>query len=214
MPLIRENDRVLFIGDSVTDAGRDQDDPTHLGTGYVRFIADALRFGDWKSKVTVLNRGISGNRIEDLKQRWTTDCLDLKPDVVSVLIGINDTWRRYDRGQITTVAAYEADYRNILDRARAESDIRLVLIEPFMLSIRPEQDEWREDLDPRIRVVRTIADEYQATLVQADLAFQKAAQAVAAGDLADDGVHPSFIGHRLLAAEWLRAVGLRAAKSA
>jgi lysophospholipase L1-like esterase len=160
--------------------------------------------------VTVLNRGVGGDRVADLRRRWSGDCLDLKPNVVSVLIGINDTWRRYDSGEITTIASYEADYRYVLDRLRATSDSQLVLVEPFLLSVLPDQEGWRADLDPRIRAVSALAAEYEAVIVRADLAFQRAAESLGVAELASDGVHPTELGHRLLAAEWLTAVGLGA----
>lgn len=119
--------------------------------------------------------------------------------MVSVLVGVNDTWRRFDSGEATTAAEYERDYRSLLSATSA----RLVLIEPFLLPVRDEQNTWREDIDEKIAVTRRLAGEFGAVLVPADEVLRTAGDAV---DLAEDGVHPSPRGHRALADAWLTAV--------
>lgn len=198
--------RVLFIGDSITDAGRDRNDPRDLGSGYPRVVAQTYARNAEGAAVTFLNRGISGNRVRDLRQRWQADCLDLKPDVISILIGVNDTWRRYDSGDPTSVEAFERDYRAILQAAVDSSRAALVLVEPFLLPVLPGQDTWREDLDPKIAVVRTLAADHAATLVPLDSVLTQAATTRGVADLAADGVHPTPAGHALIAHTWLEAV--------
>ncbi|HEY6737422.1 MAG TPA: SGNH/GDSL hydrolase family protein [Actinopolymorphaceae bacterium] len=192
---------ILFIGDSVTDCGRDRTDPHSLGDGYVARIAAAQP--TW----TLHNRGISGNRVRDLRARWGTDCLDLAPSLVSVLIGVNDTWRRYDRDDPTSAEEYEEDYDAILAETTRRLSARLVLVEPFLLPVRPEQEAWREDLEPKLEVVRRLARTYDATLVPVDVALTEAAREEGAATLAHDGVHPTPRGHDLIATSWLATVG-------
>ena len=116
MPRIQENAVVLFQGDSITDAGRLRDDPEHMGGGYAALAAAWFSARFPERRVRFLNRGISGNRTADLRARWQRDCIDLRPDWVSILIGINDTWRRYDRSDPTSTEAFAANYRAILEQ--------------------------------------------------------------------------------------------------
>jgi lysophospholipase L1-like esterase len=157
-------------------------------------------------EVRFLNRGISGNRAKDLRNRWQPDCLDLKPDIVSIMIGINDTWRRYDSNDPTPVQAYEAAYRTIVEQA-SNAGAKLVLLEPFVLPVPDDRRAWREDLDPKIDVVRQLAREFKALLVPLDGLFAQAAAQRDPAFWAHDGVHPSQAGHALIAQAWLRTVG-------
>ncbi len=194
---------VVFIGDSITEDGSPLADQYALGVGYVARVASARRAAGAVEQV--VNTGIGGNRMVDLVERWERDCLAYSPDLVSVLVGINDTWRRYDGGEATSTAAFEAGYRDVLERT-APTGARLVLIEPFLLPVRPGQADWRDDLDPKIEVVRGLAGEFGATLVPADVAFTARAREVAAAELLHDGVHPTDAGRDLLARTWLESV--------
>ena len=107
-----------------------------------------------------MNRGISGNRVVDLNARWQEDCLDLKPDWVSIYIGINDTWRRYDSGDPTSTEDYKAGYRKLIERTKGALDAKLILVEPFVPPHPEDRRVWREDLDPKITAVRELAVEY------------------------------------------------------
>jgi acyl-CoA thioesterase-1 len=187
----------VFAGDSVTDGGH-RTDPTGLGDTYVRDIAQDL--GDGRPRI--VNAGTSGNRAVDLVARWSTDVLAFEPSLVSILIGINDTWRRYDKFDPTTVEAFEASYRQLLEPLRCP----LVLVEPFLLQVKPEQAAWREDLDPKIEVVRKLAREYDAILVPADVELNRQAGSVGPETLAGDGVHPTAAGHQALADLWRSSV--------
>ncbi|MEU4391884.1 SGNH/GDSL hydrolase family protein [Kribbella sp. NPDC023855] len=188
---------IVFAGDSVTDCGR-RSDPAGLGDGYVKNLYDALG----PDRPRIVNVGISGNRAKDLEARWQTDVLAHEPDLVSVLIGINDTWRRYDKDDPTSTESFERSYRALLDGVQAQ----FVLVEPFLLAVKEEQHEWREDLDPKIEVVRRLAAEYGALLVPADVELNRQAATVGAVTLADDGVHPSHAGHEALANLWQQTV--------
>ncbi|GAA2841571.1 GDSL-type esterase/lipase family protein [Kribbella solani] len=188
---------IVFAGDSVTDCGR-RTDPDGLGDGYVRNLSVDLG----ASAPKIVNAGISGNRAVDLATRWATDVLAHDPSLVSIMIGINDTWRRYDEDDPTTPESFEASYRSLLDALSCP----VVMIEPFLLPVKDGQHEWRADLDPKLEVVRKLAVEYAAILVPADAELTKQAASVGAATLAGDGVHPSAAGHRALAALWRRYV--------
>lgn len=198
---------VLFQGDSITDVGRLVEPDKPLGNGYVRIAADLLRAARPGSGITFVNRGVGGDRVADLRARWREDADGLRPDVVSILIGVNDTWRRYDSGEVTPVRAFEDDYRAILGQVREGPDAQLLLIEPFLVPVTDEQWAWREDLDPRIQAVRRLAEEFDATLLAADGLLNQAARAAGGAEhIAGDGVHPTPYGHTLLAEAWVALV--------
>ena len=191
----------VFIGDSVTDCGRLIEPP--FGDGYVFNIAQSARLAG-----EIINVGTSGHRLVDLENRWNTDVLTHNPTLVSVAIGINDTWRRYDDNDPTSVEDFEERYRRVLTATKAHGNPDLVLCEPFLLEVRDEMKTWREDLDPKIAVVHTMANEFGAKLVRFDHRFNQLAQEISMLELGDDGVHPSQLGHTIMADLWLDTVGL------
>jgi lysophospholipase L1-like esterase len=205
--LIQSNDTILFTGDSITDGGRLRDDARHLGSGYVAITAAHLQARLAAPKLQIFNRGISGNRVSDLLARVEPDLMVLKPTVVSILIGINDTWRRYDSNQPTDAAAFRRDYRTLLEKV-VEIGARIVLLEPFLLHVPEDRFKWREDLNPKIDVVRQLAIDFQAELLPLDGLFAQAATQAPAAYWAPDGVHPSAAGNALLAETWLENAGL------
>jgi len=207
---LQPHDRVLLTGDSVTDWGRDRDDPTSLGHGYAAIVAALAGARRPDLDLTFLNRGVGGDTSAMLRTRWERDALALEPTVVSVLIGINDTWRRYDSGTPTSTDAYEEHLRAMLGAARERLGARLVLVEPFLVPVDAAQHGWREDLDPRIAVVRRLAAEHGAVLVPADGLFAAAAVRTGPRHWVSDGVHPTPAGFGLLAEAWLDAVGVPA----
>ncbi len=192
---------IVFFGDSVTDC-QHRTDPEGLGQGYVRMLAEGALADE-----TVINSGISGNRVVDLQARVDEDVIAHDPDLVSILIGINDTWRRFDRDDPTSTEAYEAGYRDLLQRI-AVTEAKLVLMEPFVIPVTDEQaTAWREDLDPRIAVVHALAQEFGAIIVPTDAALNATAARVSATALAGDGVHPTVAGHSAIADLWASVVG-------
>ncbi len=201
--LIQPNDRILFTGDSITDCGRVRTDANHLGFGYAAFIAAQLQLLLASPELQIFNRGISGNRAEDLLGRVQPDLLDLKPTVISILIGINDTWRRYDSNNPTSTETYEKNYRALLEKIRKELDAQVVLLEPFLLHVPEDRYAWREDLNPKIDVARKLALEFDTELLPLDGIFAKAATQAPAAYWAADGVHPTAAGHALIAEAWL-----------
>ncbi len=206
MILIQDHAVVLFQGDSITDAGR-LTSVNGWGVGYAMMAASRFSALHPEKCVEFINRGISGNRVKDLRARWQADCLDLRPDWLSIMIGVNDTWRRYDRNDPTSTEAFERDYRAILDQTtRVLPSVRLILCEPFLLPVPEDRKEWRVDLDPKIAVMRALAMEYHALYVPLDGVFAQAATRRAPEFWCPDGVHPTPAGHALIADAWLRAV--------
>lgn len=200
----REEKIVLFQGDSITDVGRDRKDSSNLGYGYA-MMAAALFSATYPSKdVKFLNRGISGDRMRDLKRRWDKDCIDLRPAVVSILIGINDCWRRYDNNDPTSTQQFKEDYRDILQQLTQKTKAEIILCEPFVLPVPEDRIRWREDLDPKINVVRELAREFNTHLLPLDGIFNQASVYKKPDYWAQDGVHPTNAGHALIAKEWLK----------
>ncbi len=204
--LIQDNALVLFQGDSITDSGRSREDLNHLGDGYALITAGWFSALHPQKKVTFLNRGISGNRVPDLIGRWEKDCISLKPTWLSILIGVNDMWRRYDSNDPTTTAQFESNYRRLLDQTYARMTAQVILCEPFLLSVNEQQKSWREDLDPKIEVVQRLSRDYKTLLVPLDSIFTEAAGQREPAYWLPDGVHTSPAGAALIAQSWLKAV--------
>jgi len=203
---VKDNSVVLFQGDSITDAGRSRENDAELGQGYAMMAASwyAAMYPD--RKITFLNRGNSGDRVKDLLARWENDCLKLKPDVVSILVGINDTWRRYDSNDPTPTTVFEQQYRELLSRTQ-NIQPSIIILEPFVLHVPDDRKKWREDLDPKIEVVRRLAREYRAVYVPMDSVFAAASSKRPPDFWAQDGVHPTHAGHALIARHWLEVFG-------
>lgn len=200
---------VLFQGDSVTDCGREYGTPC-LGTGYPKKIADVYSSFFDENGVNFVNRGVSGNRIKDILARYDEDILAVKPDFISILIGINDVWRRYDSEDPTTAEAFEKDYESLLKKIKSDfPNTKIMLIEPFVLHSLEDREGWHEDLDPKIQAVRKLAAEYADYYLPMDGIFAAAAACTySPAELAEDGVHPSSLGHSLITTEYLRALGV------
>jgi len=209
---LKKQDTILFIGDSITDAGRDRNNPLDLGQGYPLMTAGMLQAAHPELNLTVLNRGIGGDKIADLKNRWQEDCLSVNPDVVSILIGINDTWHHVDDPSFGTqevLDQFEKDYRYLLKSLFHQTDSRVVLMEPYVLHYPKDRAEWRRDLDPRIQIVRKMAREYQTDFIPLDGLLNSAGiQYGFQYYTGDDGVHPTTAGHGVIAKAWLDNVQL------
>jgi lysophospholipase L1-like esterase len=180
-------------------------DPNHiLGHGYAFLIA--AKYGAMlpERKLVFLNRGISGNTVLDLAARWQTDTLDLKPDVLSILIGINDTSRHIPAEE------FEAAYDKLLvDSLAASPKLKLVLCEPFTLPggrYQGQWEEWRAEVRKRQEATTGLAEKYHATLVRFQKVFDDAAGRAPADYWIWDGIHPTYSGHQLMADEWERTV--------
>jgi acyl-CoA thioesterase-1 len=200
---------VLFQGDSITDTGRARAVSDDLGAGYPLLVASWYSSAFPERGARFLNRGVGGDRVVDLLERWERDCLELRPDVLSILIGINETWRAFDPGDPTPVSLFEREYRDLLERTRAAlPQTRIALMEPFALPVSPEIELWRVDLDPKIQAVRRLARDFGCALIPLDGLFAEAAARRDPAYWAPDGVHPTPAGHGLIARAWLRAFGV------
>lgn len=203
---MRPMDTYVFQGDSITDCGWRGSDPP-LGAGYVSLLGPAIQ--ELRTGAQVVNRGVSGNRVRDLRARWEEDCLDLQPALVSILVGINDTWRRYDLDDPTPVEDFARDYRYLLDLLRdTVPAARVVLLEPFVLPVEETQVNWAEDLDPKVAEIRRLAAEFGAIFVPLAAGLAAEAAKKSTREIAADGVHPTALGHRLIASIWLEHVSL------
>ena len=197
---------LLFIGDSITDCGR-REDPDELGHGYVRLIAE--HFAAHEPTATVINRGISGNKVADLEARFDVDCLEHAPGLVTIYVGVNDSWHRFTRGEHVTDDSFERGYRNLLEQlSTTVPDSPVLLIVPFVADIDEQVARIHTDLDGKVAVIRRLAAERGHRLVDLE---QVLATAYAAGHtpatVAEDGVHPTPAGHRLIADAWLDTAG-------
>ncbi|HOU09765.1 MAG TPA: SGNH/GDSL hydrolase family protein [Clostridiales bacterium] len=201
-----ENDAViLFQGDSITDCGRSRLRNNGLGSGYVRMIAGALKKAAPDAGIRVLNRGISGNRAIDLVERWQKDCIDLQPDYLSILIGVNDTWRAFDSNDYTADVTFKARCRTILEETLKKTQAKIILLSPFLLDVNEKVTKMREDLSGKQRAVGELAQEYAAKWLDLDAVFAQACTTAPPTEFSLDGVHPTAKGHALIAAEWLKA---------
>jgi lysophospholipase L1-like esterase len=203
---------VLFQGDSITDGnrGRNQDRNHILGHGYQFIIAAGIGAGEPQRRVRFLNRGVSGNEVGDLAKRWQDDVIALKPHLLSVLVGINDFTHAIDGRSAGTVETYEATYDALLTKAgEALPGIRFVLGEPFLLPAGRREAGFAalaQGLRPYQQAVERLAAKHHAPLVRYQRLFDDACLRAPASYWVWDGVHPTYAGHGLMAAEWMKTV--------
>ncbi|MEQ8768514.1 MAG: SGNH/GDSL hydrolase family protein [Planctomycetota bacterium] len=208
-----EGEVILFQGDSITDAGRDRNrgganDPRAFGFGYPFVAGSELLAAHPGKKLQVYNRGISGNKVPDLDARWQQDALDLKPTVLSILIGVNDIWHKLGGNYDGTVEQYESGYLALLERTKkALPDVHLVVCEPFVLRCGAVNDKWFPEFDQRREAAKRVAAKAGATWVPFQTMFDEAIKEAEPAYWAGDGVHPSMAGHGLMAKTWLETVG-------
>ncbi len=215
-PSFPTGSRLVFIGDSITDMkwGRNEKDRNHyLGHSFVFLIAARLGVEMPEAKLEFFNRGKSGNKVADLKTRWQKDAIAMEPDVLTVLIGVNDVSQ--SRGAGVDLVQWEADYRNLLTRSRkANPRLRLVLLDPFVLRVgrlEPEQtwNYWRGLTDQQGAIVARLAAEFNAAHVRTQEIFDRATALASAEHWIWDGVHPLPQGHELIARNWIERVSAR-----
>ncbi len=203
---------VLFQGDSITDAGRNRqaaqpNDVGGLGRGYAFLIACRLLADHAYQNLRIYNRGISGNKVPDLDQRWQQDCLDLQPNLLSILIGVNDIWHKLNGAYQGSVADYESQLLALLKRTRESlPQTRIVVCEPFVLRCGAVNERWFPEFDERRAACVRVAEQMDCTIVPFQAMFDRAIADAPPEYWAGDGVHPTLAGHALMAKTWIETV--------
>jgi acyl-CoA thioesterase-1 len=197
--------KILFQGDSITDALRDRSDYLNLGNGYPKYVAEYVKEAFPDKDFEFVNLGISGNKAEDLKARWKSDCIDLQPDIVSILIGVNDTWHFADKNAWMPNEYFESCYRDILTQVKTKTKAKIIILEQFLLYT-PDKARYREDLDPKIQITRALAREFADVFVPLDGIFAAASVGTEPTFWAGDGVHPTAEGAQLIAKHYIEAL--------
>ena len=199
--------RILFQGDSITDAGRDRRNYFNLGGGYPSFAAPLIREAHPELELEFINLGISGNRTGQLFDRLYPDAVALKPDIVSILIGINDIWHRYNWDMVTTTdEQIELNYRCILERLKKETDAKIMILAPYLLDCE-DKKEVREDLCRVLPLVRRLAEDYADVYIPLDELFDEALKSQPEPKYySGDGVHPNANGARFIGEHYAKAI--------
>lgn len=201
--------KVLFIGDSITDCGRarpfGQMPHASLGEGYVSLVHALLWESAPEKSFDIINTGVSGNRITDLLGRWNEDVLDHRPDVLSILIGINDVWRHFDSPNIKQVSTdlFESSLEEAL-QATFETTQKIILMSPFYLEVQ-QSDAMRHMMSQYAHRVKALAQKHKLPFVDLQAAFDRYMAKAPSQTLASDRVHPNLIGHMLIARQFIAA---------
>lgn len=210
---LAKDDVILFQGDSITDAGRKRDavgfnSGAALGTGYAFLAASALLNKYADKQLKIYNRGISGNKVFQLAERWDKDCLDLKPNVLSILVGVNDYWHKHTGNYDGTVKVYQEDLKKLLDRTRQKlPDVKLIIAEPFAVKgVKAVDEQWYPEFNEYRVAAQQIAKEFNAVWIPYQKVFDNAQKTAAGSYWTGDGVHPSVAGAQLMASAWLDAI--------
>jgi lysophospholipase L1-like esterase len=208
-----KDDVILFQGDSITDWGRDKNNSTPndfgaLGSGYVLQAATRLLSDYPEKNLHIYNKGISGNKVFQLAERWDEDCLALKPNVISILVGVNDFWHTLTYGYTGTVEVYRNDFKKLLDRTRQTlPNVKLIIGEPFAVKgVKAVDDKWYPIFDSYRQAAREIAGQFDAAFIPYQAIFDKAVEKAPGSYWTFDGVHPSLAGAGLMAHSWLETV--------
>lgn len=190
--------KILFQGDSITDAGRDRSDCHNLGSGYPKYAAKFImeRYPD--IDFDFINLGISGDRTEQLVARLDKDFIEVDPDVISIMIGVNDTWHFAQAGSDWMPHEFfEKNYRCVLSKIKAETHAKIIMIEQFLLPAE-DKDYFRADLNPKIDITRRLAREFADVYIPLDGLFAKALLTHPSKYWSDDGVHPNANGSEFI----------------
>lgn len=225
--LIKDNDTILFQGDSITEWGRrfcinnacnfiedDLNNTKNVGYGYVRSIAQQFFSVYPKTNVSFINKGIRGNRTDELIKRWQSDCIDLKPNILTLLIGYNDCWNACHHNIKNPEIRFRNNYIELMDITKKElPNTKIILMDPYLL-VKEDIDEThrkRKIINTFINVVREIAYEYKTEYIPLDSIFAKACiEKNSYSEISKDGVHPYMYGSNIIADAWLKAVGVKA----
>lgn len=204
---------ILFQGDSITDSGRNKEDTgfntaRNLGSGYPLLAGAALLNKYEALNLKVYNKGISGNKVYQLAERWDKDCLDLKPDVLSILIGVNDIWHKLNGTYNGTIEIYRNDYIALLERTmKALPNVKLIICEPFAVNgVKAVDDKWYPEFYDYQKSAREIAKQFRATFIPFQSIYDEAQKRAPGSYWTGDGVHPTLAGAQLMAKAWMKAL--------
>ena len=199
--------KILFQGDSVTDAGRDRSDPHDMGNGYPRFASAMIQDSFPDTEFEFVNLGISGNRTEHLVARLESDFIEIQPDIVSIMIGINDVWHHYAHEFVeTTDEQFEKNYRFVLDAIKSRTNARILMIQPFLLeTVDPAKQVLCEELARKQAIIKRLADEYADAYLPLDEILHQEVDADPA-EYSRDGVHPTPDGACRIGEAYLGAI--------
>ena len=205
----KHNAVVLFQGDSITDCGRTDSSnrPNAMGNGYPAKIQAIYQALFPAADVTFVNRAVSGNRVRDLLARYENDFLAVQPDFISILIGINDTWRGFDNGDPCPLARFRKEYTELLKKIKNDMPTaEVMLITPFLTHTDPNKIQWHGDLDPKIECVKALAEHFDCILFDYDSILRRLLADAVYTDpsLSADGVHPTDLGQSQLAVSYLQ----------
>ena len=189
--------KIVFCGDSITDAGRDRNDPASLGNGYVAILYEKLRNLYEEIAFNFVNVGVAGNCVADVEQRVKKDVVDQKPDIVVLLIGINDVWRREDPSAPFAGEAFAASYENIASAIK-KGGAKLIVVEPFLFNV-PDKRRFRRAFNEETAIIRKVASDYADAFVPLDEMFAGVSQCVGISAYSADGIHPTHRASRLIA---------------
>ena len=199
---------ILFQGDSITDAGRSREDDSCFGWGYPLRVKEELEF-EYPNTYAMYNRGISGNRVVDLYARLKSDILNLKPDYMSILIGVNDVWHEFEAQNGVDAEKYFKVYSMLIEEIEeALPEIKIMILEPFTLKGTGNEryfEEFRDEVAKRAEKAKEIAEKYDLCFVPLQENFDEAAKLAPNNYWLADGVHPTTAGHELIKREWMKA---------
>ena len=205
-------DVILFQGDSITDAGRKRsstaaNDQGAMGGGYAFLAASDLLLRHPDKQFQIYNRGVGGNKVFQLANSWDKDALELKPDVLSILVGVNDYWHTLSFGYKATIDTYRKDYRALLQRTKDQlPDVKLIIGEPFAIIGTAVTEAWFPAFNEYRQTAQELAKEFNAAFVPYQKVFDKALLEAPGAYWSPDGVHPSMAGAELMAEAWLQTV--------
>ena len=199
--------RILFQGDSITDAGRDHRNYHHMGNGYPQYAAALMQEAFPQVDFEFINLGISGSRTDHLFDRLYTDAIAFQPDIISIMIGINDVWHRHGGSRIeTTDAQVETNYRAILERLRQQTNAKIVILSPFLLDSE-DKESWRGEVERVVNIACSLAREYADVYIPLDKHFEEALKTQPTPKYySADGVHPNQNGAEFIGKLYFEAV--------
>jgi lysophospholipase L1-like esterase len=209
--ILKEGDVILFQGDSITDGRREAknknpNDIIALGSGFVALAAKQLLNTYSEKKLKIYNRGLSGNRLPDLQKRWKEDTIEIRPNILSILIGVNDFWRTVDQGAKTTVEDYRSQYRKLMEQTLSElPNIKTIICEPFAFKgVGYVSNAWYPNFLEYQQVTLSIAKEFNSIYIPFQKMFDN--ENKPSTYWTSDGIHPNTVGNEFLASVWMDAI--------